>query len=151
MASATARLPFTLDLWIEARLLTLFSRRPLEDLLRRATPGTDDYPYALSVDQIVTAVKNSVARPWRMRGRRCLREGLLAFRYLHLAGHRPTLHFGIVPQTAATARPRAHCWVCVDNRIVLNPPEEPMVELFSYDGDRSVPVETSKIAGAEHG
>ena len=30
-----------------------------------------------------------------MRGRRCLREGLLAFHYLALSGRRPVLLFGV--------------------------------------------------------
>jgi len=148
----SSRLPFSVNLWIAARLLTVFSRRPLEDILRRASPANGESAYAeMTAKEIVTAAKCCVARPWRMRGRRCLRGGLLAFHFLSLAGHRPALHFGVVPQSVGTARPRAHCWVSVEGRALLNPPEEPMTELFSYDGVRSIPAGKSvKLVEVDH-
>jgi hypothetical protein len=100
---------------------------------------------------ILVAVKAAVARPWRMRGRRCLREGLLAFHYLSLAGHKPVLHFGIVPKSVLTARPRAHCWVDLNGCTVLNPPQEPMLELFSYDRRAKLPAgQAMRLAAADH-
>ena len=138
-----ATVPFEWNLWIAARLLPLFTkRRPLAEILQRATPPDGERAFAdYSSDRIVAAVKAVVARPWRMRGRRCLREGLLAFRYLSLAGYRPKLHFGLVPRSAMTPRPRAHCWVTLDGNTVLNPPQEPMLVLFEYDGKHTIPAE----------
>jgi hypothetical protein len=153
MPFPSATLPFGVNLWLAARLLTFFSKgRPLDEMLRRATPGPGTRAYAeLPPAYIVAAVKASVARPWRMRGRRCLREGLLAFYYLRLAGHKPVLHFGLVPRTISTPRPRAHCWISLNGQTVLNPPQEPMLDLFSYDGDRSLPAASAlKLVGMDH-
>ena len=154
MPFPSTSLPFEWNLWIAARLMTLFAKsRPLDEILRRATPDAAKRAYSsLSPDEILGAVKTAVARPWRMRGRPCLREGLLAFHYLCLAGHRPVLHFGIVPKSAATSRPRAHCWLSLEGEIVLNPPQEAMLDLFSYDGRSAIPAEAGKrLAGVAHG
>ncbi len=149
----SSRLPFGLNLWIAARLLPqVMKHRQLDDILRRATPPKTERAYSsMEAASIIGAVKQSVARPWRMRGRRCLREGLLAFHYLSLAGYAPVLHFGIVPRTAVTSRPRAHCWISLDGTTVLNPPAEPMLDLFAYDGVESMPAAgTAQLAGASH-
>jgi hypothetical protein len=149
----SSRLPFTLNLWISARLLPqVMKRRQLDDILLRATPPSGVSAYVqMTPEAVVDAVKRTVANPWRMRGRRCLREGLLAFHYLSLAGHRPVLHFGIVPSSMKTARPRAHCWVSVGGATVLNPPLEPMLDLFSYDGEAALPANSvTLLAGAAH-
>jgi hypothetical protein len=147
-------LPFRTDLWVAARMLPMFTKRnDLEPLLLLATPAPGSRAYdGLPAEAIIDAVKASVARPWRMRGRRCLREGLLAFHYLALAGHAPLLHFGIVPQSLGGNKPSAHCWVSVDGAIVLNRPEKPMHELFVFDGATSVPIGRPTLAEiADHG
>ncbi len=145
-----ASLPFAPSLWIAARLMPVHAKRgTLGDLLRRATPPAGERAYTeKSPGEIVAAVKAVVARPWRMRGRRCLREGLLAFRYLRLAGHAPALHFGLVAGTISTPRPRAHCWIVLDGETILNPAQEPMVDLFAYDGQASIPAGGTAISGA---
>lgn len=142
-------LPFQSDLWIAARLLPMFTKRDdLGPILELATPAPDARAYAdIAADAIVASVKATVARPWRMRGRRCLREGLLAFHYLSLAGHAPLLHFGVVTQSLRGEKPSAHCWVSVGGRTLLNPPQKSMHELFVYDGRTSVP--TGRLALAE--
>jgi hypothetical protein len=139
MQSVLDRLPFRWNLWFSARLLPLVAKRgSLGKLLELATPenGSADY-FGLSHQEILSAVKTVTRRPWRMRGRRCLREGLLGYRFLAMAGYRPVLHFGVIPSTMSTDRPRAHCWISLDGEVVLNPASEPMLELFSYAG--SVP------------
>jgi Transglutaminase-like superfamily len=135
-------LPFRVDLWVAARLMPMFTKRnDLEPILLMATPSPGRRAYAdLEAGALVDAVKASVARPWRMRGRRCLREGLLAFHYLTLAGHAPLLHFGVIPQSLRGKKPAAHCWISVAGKIILNPPANGMHELFVYDGKTSAPV-----------
>ena len=131
-------LPFAWELWIAARLLPMFvGKRSLEEVLKLANPKAPSRGLDMAADAILRAVKKTAAKPWLMRNRRCLREGLLGFHFLSRAGYTPLLHFGIIPETAATARPRAHCWISLDGAIVLNPPEVPMLELFTYDGSRS--------------
>jgi hypothetical protein len=135
-------LPFQANLWLSARLLPTVARRnDLEPLLSMATPAAGERAYGeLDATTIVGSVKAVVARPWRMRGRRCLREGLLAFHFLSLAGHAPLLHFGVIPKSLKSDRPSAHCWVSVGGEIILNAPAQPMHELFVYDGRQSIPI-----------
>jgi hypothetical protein len=124
------------QIWIAARLLPILAaRRSLGSLLKLATPSRPVALYeGMEAEQIVAIVKRAARRPWLMRDRRCLREGLLAFRFLSLAGYRPELHFSVAPSSLSESRPRAHCWLTLDGRTILNPCSEPMIELFSYDG-----------------
>lgn len=57
-----------------------------------------------------------------MRGRRCLRTGLLLFHFLRLAGAPAVLTFGVYSEQKA-GREQAHCWVSVAGRCVSDPPE----------------------------
>lgn len=150
MPFPSARLPFGFGLWIAARLMPQVIRgKTLGEILRRATPAPHERAYCdLSAEEIVVAVKAAAARPWRMRQRRCLREGVLAFHYLSLAGHRPLLHFGLVPETIRSSRPMAHCWITVGGEAVLNPPTTPMLDLFAYDGLKAVPPSAGALSEA---
>lgn len=153
MPFPSSRVPFGWNLWIAARLLPLFTKnRPLEELLRRATPPHGMPAFAgIPAETIIAEVKAVVARPWRMRGRRCLREGLLAFHYLAAAGYRPILQFGLVPASVLTSKPRAHCWIILDGKTVLNPPTGPMLDLFAYDGSAAIPSDqAARAAGQFH-
>lgn len=147
----SSRLPFRWNLWIAARLLPLFTKnRPLDELLRRATPPLTQSAYAgIPAETIVAEVKAMVSKPWRMRGRRCLREGLLAFYYLAAAGYRPILQFGLVPESVLTSKLRAHCWIILDGKTVLNPPARPMLNLFAYDGSATISADQAAQAASE--
>jgi hypothetical protein len=151
MPFPSARLPFRTSLWIAARLMpAVIKRRALDDILLRAKPDARDPAYAeLTPDEIIAAVKAVVARPWRMRGRRCLREGLLAFHYLARAGYQPVLHFGIVPASIRAGRPHAHCWVSLGGATILNPPQTPMLDLFAYDGKAAIPASGAQLFVAD--
>jgi transglutaminase superfamily protein len=143
-------MPFAASLWISARLMPVFAKSaPIGELLRMATPNGESPAYAaLDAGEIVASVKRVTRRPWRMRGRRCLREGLLAFRFLSLAGHRPLLHFAVEKETLRTDRPRAHCWISVGDEVLMNPPSPTMLELFAYDGSESVPAGAVNVSEA---
>lgn len=139
--------PFRVNLWIAARLLPLYAKRgSLGDLLALATPTPGTLDEAGDVSAIVAAVKETTARPWRMRGRRCLREGLLAFHYLSRSGKAPLLHFGVDRSSLRGERTKAHCWVSVGGETVLNAPKNQLHELFVYDGRQSTPVGTLTLA-----
>lgn len=121
-------------LWWEARLLPLrilgrdfagllrFADRPLRNVDAQGLPATD----------IVAAVVVATRRPWMMRNRRCLRQGLLAFRALHSAGHRPALHFGVDAAGLKGREGLVHCWILVKGEVVLNPPEPGMTTVFIH-------------------
>ena len=87
---------FRVHLWLSARLMpVLVGRRDFERVLKLA-PLQLSAPYRdLPWTYIVHRVKRTVRRPWLMRDRRCLREGLLGFRFLRMAGLDPELRFGV--------------------------------------------------------
>jgi hypothetical protein len=100
-------------------------------LLARTAPGPG-VPYSgLSIDVIAKRVRRATRRPWLMRNRRCLREGLLLNRFLVMAGHKPVLHFGVVRTSLGGPQVKAHCWVTAGGRI-FNPPDETMVEVHTH-------------------
>jgi hypothetical protein len=138
MTSRRERLPRRLrcHLWLAARLLPVRAkRRSIERLLVEATPPEGFAPYrGVAAQPIVDAVRATLARPWRMRGRRCLREGLVAFRFLRLAGHPAVLHFAVASRSPAD-RLSAHCWVTLDGAAVLDGPRDDMVPLMRWDGE----------------
>lgn len=123
-------------LWLAVRtwalLIPILARdENLERLLLRSAPGSGR-PYAgISEATIRHLCKKAVRRPRLMTSRPCLREGLLLFRFLTMAGFAPELRFGIDPQSLQTTLVRAHCWVRLGD-LVINPPEPGMVQIYAY-------------------
>jgi hypothetical protein len=68
-----------------------------------------------------------------MKDRPCLREGVLADRFLRLAGYRPELHFGVERQSVTQDKLAAHCWVVLDDAVILNRPTTAMIEVLVRD------------------
>jgi len=136
------KLRFKVALWIWARLIPVLAReRKLTSLLALVMPG-ETAPYrGLSAGYIARRVKKITRRPLLMRDRPCLREGLLALRFLRLAGYEPTLHFAVDRTSVNRDVLSAHCWVVLDNVILINPPSQTMVEVLVYAGDRLTPPE----------
>ena len=90
-------------------------------------------PYAgLEAAYIAKRVKRATRRPWVMRNQTCLREGLLAYRFLRLAGFKPALHFGLDRASVAKHHLSAHCWIVLDGKAFLNPPAPDIVEIFVH-------------------
>jgi Transglutaminase-like superfamily len=137
---ALRRIRLKWALWRWARLVPFMAyRSELKPLLARTAPG-DGRPFAgLEARDIARLSKRAVRGPWFMRDRRCLREGLLAFRFLTLAGYRPTLHFGVDRGSVARSTLAAHCWITLDGSILLNAPETDMVEILLYTGSSLQP------------
>jgi hypothetical protein len=104
---------------------------PLQSLLRLFTPQEAGWPYAgMSADQILGVIQRRLRDPWRMRGRRCLRFGLLGFYFLRRAGFPVVLHFGVY--VTGEAREKAHCWLTLDGRILADPPGDPHVLVLTH-------------------
>jgi len=128
-------LGFRLSLSLWARLLPLLVRgRRLAELLRRAEPSPGTPYQGLAAWRIVRCVKRACRRPWLMRDQPCLREGLLAYRFLRRAGYRPVLHFGVDRGSIATTTMIAHCWVTLDGEMMLNPPPPRYIEIHRIGG-----------------
>jgi Transglutaminase-like superfamily len=126
---------FRVALWWQARLLPFRVRRncPLTKVLALASPP-DRLRYAgLSPAYVLRQVRRATRHPLLMRDRRCLRQGILALRFMSAAGHRSELHFGIDRQSLA-ADLKAHCWLVHDGRAVLNAPSENIVPVLVHAG-----------------
>ncbi|MEO0543140.1 MAG: lasso peptide biosynthesis B2 protein [Pseudomonadota bacterium] len=75
-------------------------------------------------------VVSSTKKPWFMRDRRCLRQGLLAMRFLRKAGCSPVLRFGIDTGSLSAERLSAHCWVEMDGDPIMNTQMDDMIVIY---------------------
>jgi hypothetical protein len=127
---------FRCHLWASARLMPLLvGDRNFETVLKWA-PLSSSMPYrGLSSSYVIATVNRTVRHPWLMRDRRCLREGLLAHRFLRLAGFDPDLRFGVDPKSMQARHLAAHCWVCLDGRPVVSDSLPGMVEIYRHHAD----------------
>lgn len=139
MSSAITYLRFRADLWLWARIVPVLAwRSSLVTLLKRASPSAGTPYRGLSAHLIAYRAKRAVRRPRVMTDRRCLREGILADRFLRLAGYAPELRFGIARESIAKDHLSAHCWVVLDGNILLNEPATHMIEVLVRDRDARI-------------
>jgi hypothetical protein len=130
--SLVTRLRFGVSLWLAARLLpSRVARKPFQRVLRLAEPSAIRFR-GLPPDYIAKRILQTTRKPWLMRDRRCLRQGLLGCRFLAEAGYAPELHFGINPSSIGTPRLAAHCWVCINGTPVLNDRVNDMVTILVH-------------------
>jgi hypothetical protein len=134
--ASPARLPLWMRLTVWARsvvLPDLTRAAPLERLLRWYTPrSTAPAWQRRDVAEILAHIDRHLAGCRRMRGRRCLRRGLLAFYFLRLAGHPAVLHMGVF--TRPQGRTLAHCWTTVGD-VVDDPPQVPCTPVLAWCGE----------------
>jgi hypothetical protein len=134
------KIRFRLSLQVWALLLPLLAvRRDLAALLALTRVEADEPYRGLTPGYIVRRVKRATRQPWLMPDRPCLRQGLLAMRFLQLAGYRPVLHFAIDRASVTRSVLAAHCWVTLDGEVLLNPVTPAMVEILSYADGRIMP------------
>lgn len=128
-----------LELFWRARLLPLHLPRdlPFERMLALATPPEGAPLRGLPAPEIAARVHRALQRPILMRDRRCLREGVLCFRFLRAAGFDPRLHFGVDPSLVQGRRFSAHCWVTLEGTILAGDIGVPMVALHVFPDDRA--------------
>ncbi|WP_040591886.1 lasso peptide biosynthesis B2 protein [Mesorhizobium metallidurans] len=127
---------FRAHLWTSARLMpVLIGQRDFEAVLKWAPLHSSTPYHGLSSSYIVAAVNRTVRHPWLMRDRRCLREGLLAHRFLRFAGFDPDLRFGVDPKSMQAPSLAAHCWLCLDGRAVVSDCLPGMVEIYRHHAE----------------
>ncbi len=137
IAAQWTRARLRLALWIAARMMPLRVRGlPLKAVLDLAEPCDRHRYRGLTATYIATAVARATRHPWLMRNRRCLRRGLLGFRFLSEAGVEPELYFGLDPAALAAGHTVAHCWVCVDGKPVVNERPQEMMTVLVHPGGR---------------
>ena len=118
-----------------ALLLPLMARTDnLDVLLKRCAPAGGTYFMGISAPKIARQIRKAVRKPYLMRDRPCLREGLLLFRFLTIAGYRVTLHFGVDRTSIDKKTMSAHCWVVLKDQTYL-PPDNTIVEIARYSAN----------------
>jgi hypothetical protein len=124
-------------IWARSIVLPDLSRvAPLERLLRWYTPDEPSPAWdGLHACAILDHIDRHLAGCRRMRGRRCLRRGLLAFYFLRLAGHPAVLHMGVFARPQG--RTLAHCWTSV-GEMVDDPPQANCTPVLEWRGGESV-------------
>lgn len=123
---------FVVETWFWARVLPLLclKSKSFADILQVGRVGSSRRYGGLSVEAITDRVKRVARHPWLMRDRRCLREGMLAFRFLTLAGIPAKIHFGVDRDSVSAPVLSAHCWISVNGEVVMNPPSDRMVTIY---------------------
>ena len=152
------RLVLRAHIWWTACLIPLLVRAlPLGTVLWLVTPARWWHPYRGTAPAAIgELVRRRLARPRQMKRRACLREGLMIFRFLCLAGHEPELHFAVFPAEAPPRPMHAHCWVTLGDVACSTPAEPPCAEMMRYTrgtGARLLPPSTSNsglTAGQGH-
>jgi hypothetical protein len=134
MRAVTTYWRFRAALWLWARLVPVLAwRSDIASLLQRVSPQPGTPYRGLPAHLIAYRARRSVRRPRFMKDRPCLREGVLADRFLRLAGYRPELHFGVERQSVTQDKLAAHCWVVLDDAVILNRPTTAMIEVLVRD------------------
>lgn len=130
------RLRFRVALWLNARLLPLqlWRDRQLKDVLSLAEAAPGGRYAGLSETYVLKRILRTTRRPILMRDRRCLRQGLLAFKFMNAAGHKSELHFG-VDRGSLAGLVTAHCWLVHNGKVVLNPPDPGIVPILIHSPD----------------
>jgi len=132
--SRRTHLLLALHVWVLATLILLLDKLlPLQRLLRLLTPRRSFGPYAgMDVDQVVAAVGRRLRRPRHMRRRACLRQSLMLYHFLRLAGSAAVFHVAVFPPSVDPQRLHAHSWVTVGEKCVSEPPATGAVEMLTY-------------------
>jgi hypothetical protein len=109
------------EIWIAARLLpfTIGSTDFSQMLQNVDAPVSERYKF-IAPEIIALVTKAATRHPWLMRNRRCLREGLIGYRFMRKAGYQPELHFGIEDKSLKHDRINAHCWVVLNGKPIVN-------------------------------
>lgn len=128
------RLILRAHVWSAALLIPLLVKLlPLRWVLWLMTSSRWRRPYrGVPPEAILEAVRRRLARPRLMKRRACLREGLMLFHFLCLAGHEPEIHFAVFPPERPPRPAHAHCWVTLGSRECSAPPQKPFAEMMRY-------------------
>jgi Transglutaminase-like superfamily len=121
-----------LEILLIARILPLLLyKRDLNATLKTIDVGSDLKFENVLPDIIRDRVMSVTRRPWLMRNRRCLRQGILGMRYLRKAGYNPVLKFGIDTRSVSKEKIAAHCWVELNGKPLINDIMDHMVVIHT--------------------
>jgi len=128
------RLALRAHIWWTACLIPVLDRLlPLRGVLWVLTPARWWHPYrGMAPEAIGGLVRRRLAHPRQMKRRACLREGLILFHFLCLAGLEPVLHFAVFPAEAPPRPMHAHCWVTLGDVACSAPAQPPCAEMMRH-------------------
>lgn len=129
--------------WVACLIPLLDRVLPLRGMLWALTPARWWHPYrGVTPEAIAEAVRRRLARPRQMKRRACLREGLMLFHFLCLAGLDPELHFAVFPAEPAPRPMHAHCWVTLAGVPCSAPAQPPCAEVMRHSRSAGVTLVT---------
>jgi len=138
-----ARLLLKTEIWVTARLLPFaVAFGNLSQILRLGDVKSSGLYEGAAPETIAHATQQATRKPWLMRNRRCLRQGLIGYRFLRKAGHEPELHFGIDVGSVERDRINAHCWVVLDGKPVVNDILEGMFTIHVHGSTSADPAKS---------
>lgn len=110
-------------IWLVATMFPLLERMlSLRKLLWLAERPADWTPYrGVPAENLIALIDYRLRNPRLMRRRRCLRQGMVLFHFLRLAGVPAIMHFGVLGPATSGQRLHAHCWVNIAGRDVYPP------------------------------
>lgn len=132
-----------MEIWVTARLLPFaMAFRDFSQILRLGDVKSSSFYKGTAPETIAHATRRATRKPWLMRNRRCLRQGLIGYRFLRKAGHEPELHFGIDVGSVERDKINAHCWVVLDGKPVVNDILEGMVTIHVHASKSTGPAKS---------
>ncbi len=131
------------EIWAAARLLPFaVAFRDFSQILRLGDVKCSGLYEGTAPETIAQATWRATRKSWLMRNRRCLRQGLIGYRFLRKAGHEPELHFGIDAGSVERDRIDAHCWVVLDGKPVVNDILDGMVTIHVHGPTSAEPAKS---------
>ena len=123
--------------WLAAAIVPLLVRLlPIRLLVSVMTPPRWLHLYRrVPAERMAAVVAHRLRRPRVMRRRACLRQGLVLFHVLRLAGRPAVLHFGVYPPSVDPRRLHGHCWVTVNDVCLSAPPDQPAAVVMTCCGE----------------
>lgn len=134
MPTALRRWLLPRHIWLLAALVPLLVKiLPFKHLLHLLTPSARRTPYrGVRPEQVAELVAKRLANPYHMSHRRCLRESLVVFHFLRLAGWPAVLNIGVYPPGTSPKGTKAHGWVSLDGQVLTSPPEGPVALVVEH-------------------
>jgi len=121
------------DIWLTARFVPAWiGWRDLAGILRVADARKSKLYAEIDAETIARLALAATCKHWIMRNRRCLRQGIVGYRFLTKAGFYPELHFGVGATSTATAKTPAHCWVVLNGKPIINDNLEGMATMYIH-------------------
>lgn len=121
-----------LEIWLSARILPFAIANKSFNEVTKYTQAEKSKTFSgVSSEKIASYIIKVTKKPWLMRDRRCLRQGILGMQFLSKSGYNPVLKFGVDVKSISSDKLKAHCWVEIEGKAVLNDQLDNMITIYS--------------------